>query len=119
MSAEFEPGNGYLSTAAPLGRYLRCLHDDRRIRRRLAVDGSTAFSPLADEVLHPSRWQWLVRGAFDFSENIQVLKGRTTLLGLRHAGRDEKWHGCRILSITDNLSSLFAFEKCAVATRRS
>ena len=46
-----------------------------------------------------------------------MLEGRTSLLGLRHAGRDVRWHGCRILSITDNLSSLFAFEKMRSRSR--
>ena len=111
MSAEFEPACVFPAGAATRSRPQVCTHDDRRVRRRLAVDSSASFCPLDDSVLTPERWQWLLRGGFEFSENIMVLEGRTTLLGLRHAGRDPRWHGCRILSITDNLSSLFAFEK--------
>ena len=50
-------------------------------------------------------------GAFGHEENIMVPEGRTTLSGLRHAGRNPAFHKSRALSISDNLSSLFAFEK--------
>ncbi|CAK0884216.1 unnamed protein product [Prorocentrum cordatum] len=42
---------------------------------------------------------------------IHVLGGRATLLGLRRATRSVAAHGCRVLSIGDNLSSMMAFEK--------
>ena len=61
---------------------------DRRRRSSLLVDTSAAFSPLDDAILRDNRWQWLLRGAFGFSENIMWLEGRTTLLRLRHAGRN-------------------------------
>ena len=40
-----------------------------------------------------------------------LLKETTSLLGLRHAGRNPLYHCSRLLSISDNLSSLFSFEK--------
>ena len=84
---------------------------DQRRRRSLLVDSSAEFSPLDDAVFRDDRWQWLLRGAFGFSENIMLLEGRTTLLGLRHAGRNPFNHCSRLLSISDNLNSLFSFEK--------
>ena len=39
-----------------------------------------------------------------------VLEGRATLLGLRHAGRSPRFHCQKGLSISDNLSSVSAFE---------
>ena len=44
-------------------------------------------------------------------EPTHMLEGRTTLLGLKRMSRNACYHGCRFLSIGDNLSSLLAFEK--------
>ncbi|CAK0861131.1 unnamed protein product, partial [Prorocentrum cordatum] len=66
---------------------------------------------LPDAALAAHRWQLVVRGAFLFSAPIHILEGRTTLLGLRRATRSVAAHGCRVLSIGDNLSSMMAFEK--------
>jgi hypothetical protein len=64
MSAEFEPACAFPAGAATHSRPQVCTHDDRRVRRRLAVDSSASFCRLDDSVLTPERWQWLLRGGF-------------------------------------------------------
>ncbi|CAK0816768.1 unnamed protein product, partial [Prorocentrum cordatum] len=76
-----------------------------------AAAGGSAVPALPDSALAAHRWQLVVRGAFLFPAPIHVLEGRTTLLGLRRATRSVAAHGCRVLSIGDNLSSMMAFEK--------
>ena len=53
MSADSEPVGSSSTAATPVTQPRRVLHDDRRLRRRLALDSSASFSPLADEVLAP------------------------------------------------------------------
>ena len=90
-----------------------------RRRRAARIDVETpaaaacrgGIPALPDSALAAHRWQLVVRGAFLFGAPIHVLEGRTTLLGLRRATRSVAAHGCRVLSIGDNLSSMMAFEK--------
>jgi len=89
----------------------------RRRPGRVEVELSAAAAcrggipALPDSALAAPRWQLVVRGAFLFPAPIHVLEGRTTLLGLRRATRSVAAHGCRVLSIGDNLPSMMAFEK--------
>ncbi|CAK0812661.1 unnamed protein product, partial [Prorocentrum cordatum] len=89
----------------------------RRRAARIDVEAPSAAAcrggipALPDSALAAHRWQLVVRGAFLFGAPIHVLEGRATLLGLRRATRSVAAHGCRALSIGDNLSSMMAFEK--------
>ena len=89
----------------------------RRRAARVDIEAPAAVAcrggipALPDSALAARRWQLVVRGAFLYGAPIHVLEGRTTLLGLRRATRSVAAHGCRVLSIGDNLSSMMAFEK--------
>ncbi|CAK0883490.1 unnamed protein product, partial [Prorocentrum cordatum] len=97
----------------PPGRGAPRRHRPARIEveAAAAAAGGSGIPALPDAALAAHRWQLVVRGAFLFPAPIHVLEGRTTLLGLRRATRSAAAHGCRVLSIGDNLSSMMAFEK--------
>ena len=59
----------------------------------------------------PSRWHTVIEGNFKFREAIHMKEGRATIMGLRRAVAGTAGHGHRFLSLTDNMSSLLAFER--------
>ena len=60
---------------------------------------------------NPSRWHTVIEGNFKFKEAIHMKEGRAALMGLRRAVAGTAGHGHRILSLTDNMSSLLAFDR--------
>ena len=79
--------------------------------RKLVDKKDSKFLPLPDDVLQASRWHLIIRGGFLFQEAIHMLEARIVFLGLKRATRSSHCHGHRILSISDNLSELLAFER--------
>ena len=86
-----------------------------RSRRRRAVfrdeEVCGALPRLADEWISPYRWRRVVRGSWAHDAPIQELEARVLLLGLRRCARAASAHGCRLLSMGDNLSAIFSFVK--------
>eukprot|EP00974_Lingulodinium_polyedra_P021682 2094302-Lingulodinium_polyedra.AAC.1 len=70
-----------------------------------------ALPRLPGELVGPARRRRIVRGAWQFVPPIQEQGARVLLLGLRRASTAVSAHGCRLLSIGDNLSSIFSFAK--------
>lgn len=66
---------------------------------------------LPDSLLEPHRWALVVEGAWAAPAPIHVLEGRIALTGLRRAARTVANHGCRVLSLGDNMSELLSAEK--------
>ena len=64
--------------------------------------------PVAGSVLAAYRWQLLVKGAWASTSIIHWLEGRIALGGLFRASSDVPFHGHRVASLGDNMSSLLA-----------
>ena len=62
-------------------------------------------------MLEPHRWKLIVRGAWKFQDNMHLEESRVAVLSLRHTARSKSFHGCRALTIGDNLSEILASEK--------
>ena len=54
---------------------------------------------------------WSCEVGFRDRESIHLLEALTTVLGLKRVSRNPRCHGCRVLSIGDNLSAITSFEK--------
>ena len=67
--------------------------------------------PLPDELLAKGRWAMVIKGSWKHEGVIHEKEGRVLLMGLVRASRCSSFHGRRILSIGDNLSSICSFEK--------
>ena len=63
------------------------------------------------QLLRADVWHLLVRGAWKFPAAIHVKEARVDLMGLRRLCRCTAAHGCRVLSLTDNLSAACAFDR--------
>ena len=67
---------------------------------------------LADTWSDRKRWIPIMAQKWERpKEHINLKEGRASLRGLRRAARNHRSHGCRVLSIGDNLVSICAFEK--------
>ena len=114
-----------LGTSTVYGRYLqsaprRC----RRVRPRPLVRTTrdiivpNGIPPLPDHLVAPDRWTRIAARRWrDTSEHINVKEGRVSLMSLRHVCRQVRYHHTRFLTLSDNLSSLFAFEKGRSSSR--
>ena len=60
---------------------------------------------------NPSRWHTVIEGNFKFKEAVHMKEGRAALMGLRRAAAVTAGHGHRFQSLTDNMSSLLAFDR--------
>ncbi|CAK0804818.1 unnamed protein product, partial [Prorocentrum cordatum] len=78
------------------------------IERPASVVGIPA---LPDALVDPARWRRVVRGGWKYDTAIHEKEGRVMLMGLVRASREVRFHGCRLLSIGDNLACICSFEK--------
>ncbi|CAK0877769.1 unnamed protein product [Prorocentrum cordatum] len=67
--------------------------------------------PEVEDTLYGGRWQVVSSGGWARSEKIIVLEGRALVHSLRHALRDSKSFGKRILFLCDNMGLVCAMEK--------
>ena len=63
------------------------------------------------DLVEADRWLAILVGAWKLSQAIHMLEGRVVLLGLRRALCGIQHHGKGLLSMSDNLSCVLAFEK--------
>lgn len=92
--------------------------DDRRCSRPLARrERKTELVQACDiQELPPSwsvpgRWRRVVRGAWSRGGVIHDLEGRVAVMGLRRICRDCAAHGCRVLSLTDNMAVAMSLDR--------
>ncbi|CAK0806316.1 unnamed protein product, partial [Prorocentrum cordatum] len=74
-------------------------------------EGNLWKVPEVEEELYGGRWQVVSSGGWARSEKIIVLEGRALVHSLRHALRDSKSFGKRILFLCDNMGLVCAMEK--------
>ncbi|CAK0867888.1 unnamed protein product [Prorocentrum cordatum] len=74
-------------------------------------EGNLWKVPEVEEKLYGGRWQVVSSGGWARSEKIIVLEGRALVHSLRHALRDSKSFGKRILFLCDNMGLVCAMEK--------
>ena len=53
----------------------------------------------------------VTKGAWLFDESIVLKEARVEFMGLRHMAPAHAGHGCRLLSLTESLTSACTFEK--------
>ena len=76
-----------------------------------AIEVVGAVPEVPEEMLVPGAWVRAIIGAWRESEVIHLLEGRVLLWGLRRSSRGAACHGKQILSLSDNLSDVLAFER--------
>ncbi|CAK0839605.1 unnamed protein product, partial [Prorocentrum cordatum] len=74
-------------------------------------EGNLWKVPEVEEELYGGRWQVVSSGGWARSEKIIVLEGRALVHSLRHALRDSKSFGKRILFLCDSMGLVCAMEK--------
>ena len=104
----------YLADQAP--RSQARLH--QRSRRHGQDSGSFCVEiPCSAPPIHqcwdpPGRWRTVLEGVWKYEdEHINLKEGRASLIFLRRCCRSVRHHWKRLLQFSDNLSSLFAFDK--------
>eukprot|EP00971_Amphidinium_carterae_P349411 6491006-Amphidinium_carterae.1 len=75
------------------------------------VEGDS-IEPLPQTFVEPTRWRFVVAGSWRQTDRIHNQEGRASLMGLLHTARDVTRRGTtEVLSCSDNMSSVMAFEK--------
>eukprot|EP00438_Fugacium_kawagutii_P027761 Skav215994 [mRNA] locus=scaffold4693:140018:158914:+ [translate_table: standard] len=97
------PGSGELEPGS-VGRTL-----DARPTSEVSLVGMVPKLP--DTLLDPKRWQTIVKRKWKMRESIHMLEGRVALMSLRRECKNPRSHGCRILTLCDNLSAVTAFDR--------
>lgn len=92
--------------------------DDRRCSRPLARRGRKTELVQACDIQElppswsaPGRWRRVVRGAWSRGGVIHDLEGRVVVMGLRRICRVSAAHGCRVLSLTDNMAVAMSLDR--------
>lgn len=85
------------------------LKDDKK---RVMVEIPSACKPLPKQWFRQDRYRLIVARRWKYrSEHINLKEGRVSLMGLRRHARSKNSLGTRLLTISDNMSSLLAFSK--------
>ena len=85
------------------------LKDDQK---RMLVEIPSACKPLSKQWFRQERYRLIVARRWKYqSEHINLKEGRVSLMGLRRHARSKNSLGTRLLTISDNMSSLLAFSK--------
>ena len=91
-------------------------HTEHVITESAVASAVSAFPEVPKEVINGT-WEVVSSGRWDRKENIVVLEGRALVHALRHALRDSKTFGKRVLFISDNFSSVLALTKGRSSSR--
>lgn len=77
--------------------------------REVEVVGLVPEIPKA--VLQTERWSMLLVGAWAYLEPIRVMEAWVMVLGLKRILRGVRWHNHGVVTLSDNLSAVLAFDK--------
>ena len=83
----------------------------RHLRKFDQVELVGLVPKLPDSLLEPSRWHTVIQRRWSHHEPIHMKEGRVALMSLRREVRRARNHGCRLLTLCDNLSAVCAFDK--------
>eukprot|EP00435_Cladocopium_sp_Y103_P074179 s45_g47.t1 len=100
------PGSAELEVGGSCGGSVR-----RHVRPMVSVDLVGMVPKLPDAVVAPKRWRTIIQRRWKHSEAIHMKEGRVALMTLRREAKRSEAHGKRLLTLSDNLSSLSAFDR--------
>ena len=66
---------------------------------------------LPEDFVDTARWGLVVAGAWKEANKVHEYEARGAMLGLTRSSRQVEHHGTVLLSASDNMSSVLAFEK--------